>query len=80
MCIRRGCARRCELLSGENLPQVVGDAFPVPRRVSLKRAGNRTPAGIFNKDGLLFRLGAPVFTLNSLQGADCGEICLRFLS
>ena len=79
MCIRRGCARRCELLGGENRPQLVSNAFPVPRRVCLKRAGHRTPAGVFNKGGLLFRLGAPVFTLNSLQGADCGEICLGFL-
>lgn len=79
MCIRRGCARRCELLGGENLSQLVGNAFPVPRRVGLKRAGHRTPAGVFNKDGLLFRLSGSGFTLNSLQGTDCDEICLCFL-
>ena len=80
MGIRRGGARRCELLGGENFPQFVGNAFPVPRRVSLKRAGHRAPAGVFHEYGLLFRLGETVFALDSLQRADCGEIRLRFLS
>ena len=65
---------------GENFPQFVGCTFPVSRRLGFKCAGHRTPAGIFNEDGFLFRRGRPVFALDSLQRADCSEIRLSLFS
>jgi len=80
MGIGRGGTRGCELFSGENIPQLVRDTFPIPRSVRLKRAGHRTPTRVFGECGLLFRLRETVFVLNSLQRPDCREIRLRFLS
>ncbi len=75
-----GGASRCELLGGENFPQLVGNAFPVPRGVSLKRSGHCTPTRVLHKYRLFVWLRETVFALDSLQRLDCREIRLRFLS
>ena len=76
MCVRRGGPRRRKFLGRENFLQFMGGPSPVSRRLGLKCAWHRAPAGVFNEDSFLCGRGGPVFALNSLQRADSSEIRL----
>ena len=80
MRVRRGGTCRCIFLRAEHFAQFVGGTFPVSRRLRFKCAGHRTPARILHENGFLFWRGRPVFALDSLQRADCGEIRLSLFS
>jgi hypothetical protein len=48
--------------------------------MKLECAGHRTPTCVLNENGFLFWRCDPVFILDLLEGANCGEIGLRFFS